>query len=193
MNINNLFKYLRKIDKKLYVKSLILYHCAPTIFCNKPSTIITIEDFDINFFKTWREIKEEIYNEYKIKFFELKLQNEKLTVILYDENKLKMVINQSIDFLSNFGYSEYMPVIEMLKYLKRRFIYSCPHELGVFLGFPIEDVKDFICNKDECKLCGYWKVYNDVDKAIKIFRLYDEAKIRAIDIIKTKILSNNAA
>ncbi|WP_051350594.1 DUF3793 family protein [Caloramator sp. ALD01] len=193
MIINNIFKNLKKLDKKLYVKSLILYHCAPTIFCNKPSTIITIEDFDMSFFKSWRDLKDEIYRDYKIEFFEIKLQNKKLTAIIYKQDKLETIIKRNIDFLLNFGYREYMTTKDMLKHLKSRYNYSCPHELGVFLGIPIDDVRDFICNKGECKLCGYWKVYNDVEYAKQTFRLYDEAKTRAIDIIKSKFLDNNVA
>ncbi len=41
-----------------------------------------------------------------------------------------------------------------------------PHEIGLFLGYPVEDVLGFIRNKGkECKLCGYWKVYGDAEAA----------------------------
>ncbi|WP_443110724.1 DUF3793 family protein [Caloramator sp. mosi_1] len=92
---------MKEYDKKLFVKSLLLYHCAPTIFCNKPSTIITIEDFDISFYKLWRELKEDILRDYEIKCFEIKLQNNKLTVLLYNENKLEKTLKLNIEFLKN--------------------------------------------------------------------------------------------
>ena len=48
-----------------------------------------------------------------------------------------------------------------------------PHEVGVFLGFPPEDVCGFIHNKaKDCKMVGYWKVYGDEEKAKKIFDKY---------------------
>ena len=48
-----------------------------------------------------------------------------------------------------------------------------PHEIGLFLGYPPEDVKGFIQNEaGGCKLCGYWKVYGDVEAAAELFRQY---------------------
>ena len=46
-----------------------------------------------------------------------------------------------------------------------------PHEIGLFLGYPPEDVSGFI-NKDECKLSGAWKVYGDKSSAEKVFAQY---------------------
>ena len=48
-----------------------------------------------------------------------------------------------------------------------------PHEIGLFLGYPPEDVQGFIDNKAQhYKLSGLWKVYGDVEKARKRFELY---------------------
>ncbi len=48
-----------------------------------------------------------------------------------------------------------------------------PHEIGLFLGYPPEDVQGFIENRaDGCKYAGCWKVYGDADAARKIFAKY---------------------
>ncbi len=45
-----------------------------------------------------------------------------------------------------------------------------PHEIGLFLGYPPEDVHGFIClGPDLCKCCGCWKVYGDEEAAQKKF------------------------
>ncbi len=50
-----------------------------------------------------------------------------------------------------------------------------PHEIGLFLGYPPEDVHGFIENKaDGCKMAGCWKVYGDENKARKMFEKYDK-------------------
>lgn len=46
-----------------------------------------------------------------------------------------------------------------------------PHEIGLFLGYPPEDVRGFI-NKAECKLTGAWKVYGDEKSAERTFARY---------------------
>lgn len=47
-----------------------------------------------------------------------------------------------------------------------------PHEIGLFLGYPPEDVEGFMNHPSEAKCCGIWKVYGDVDKAQQTFRRY---------------------
>ena len=48
-----------------------------------------------------------------------------------------------------------------------------PHEIGLFLGYPPEDVSGFIENKAEnCKYTGLWKVYGDEETAKKTFEKY---------------------
>ena len=44
-----------------------------------------------------------------------------------------------------------------------------PHEVGLFLGYPPADVDGFMHRKDSYKLCGLWKVYDDVEGAIRQF------------------------
>ncbi|MDO4484023.1 MAG: DUF3793 family protein [Clostridia bacterium] len=48
-----------------------------------------------------------------------------------------------------------------------------PHEIGLFLGYPPEDVEGFIENRAEgCKCVGCWKVYGDEAAAKEIFAKY---------------------
>ena len=48
-----------------------------------------------------------------------------------------------------------------------------PHEIGLFLSYPPEDVRGFIENGAKaCKLTGYWKVYGDEETARKTFEKY---------------------
>ena len=52
-----------------------------------------------------------------------------------------------------------------------------PHEIGVFLGYPLEDVKAFIAtNGQNCTACGEWKVYHDEKSAQYIFCKYKHCK-----------------
>lgn len=52
-----------------------------------------------------------------------------------------------------------------------------PHEMGILLGYPIEDVQRFIEEKGKNYLCsGYWKVYQDVASKKKLFEQYENAK-----------------
>ena len=48
-----------------------------------------------------------------------------------------------------------------------------PHEIGLFLSYPPDDVRGFIDNKARnFKLSGQWKVYGDEEKALALFEKY---------------------
>ena len=48
-----------------------------------------------------------------------------------------------------------------------------PHEIGLFLSYPPEDVQGFIENRAQnYKVIGVWKVYGDEEKARKTFAQY---------------------
>lgn len=78
--------------------------------------------------------------------------------------------------LAKCGYVSETPggcIVQLL----RRFA-ECeefPHEIGLFLGYPPEDVCGFIANK-ACgyKCVGYWKVYGDEEKAKKAFAKFEK-------------------
>ena len=56
-----------------------------------------------------------------------------------------------------------------------------PHELGLFLGYPAEDVSGFVRNKAQgCKCVGTWKVYGDEAKARRKFDEYEACTRRCV-------------
>ena len=67
-------------------------------------------------------------------------------------------------FLRQWGYQRFSPE-EALAHLRERVAAagSFPHEIGVFLGYPLSDVQEF---------SGYWKVYSNADAAREIFARY---------------------
>ena len=64
-----------------------------------------------------------------------------------------------------------------------------PHEIGVFLGYALDDVKAFIA--DPCggkRVGGYWKVYSDLPAKQKLFEKYH----RYSDTICGKLVSGHS-
>ena len=54
-----------------------------------------------------------------------------------------------------------------------------PHEIGLFLGYPLEDVTGFIAaGGAEYRCSGCWKVYGDVEQAQRLFRRYAACRKR---------------
>lgn len=52
-----------------------------------------------------------------------------------------------------------------------------PHEIGIFLGYPLGDVIGFIKNAGHnCKCTGCWKVYCNECEAVRTFAKYKKCK-----------------
>lgn len=57
-----------------------------------------------------------------------------------------------------------------------------PHEIGLFLGYPPEDVSGFIKNGAAGhKTCGHWKVYGNEKAAVKTFTQFKKCTRVYID------------
>lgn len=75
------------------------------------------------------------------------------------------------EFLKTYGYEE-TSINDVLAFLKKRIVETegFPHEIGLFLSYPLGDVIGFIENQGRnCKCVGCWKVYCDEHEARKTF------------------------
>lgn len=78
------------------------------------------------------------------------------------------------NFMAQYGYNT-QDSYEAVKRLKERIkkIEGFPHEIGLFLSYPIEDVEGFIKNRGKNYILnGYWKVYENEEEARKSFFKY---------------------
>ena len=79
------------------------------------------------------------------------------------------------EFLRRFGYDTEDPYKAVGALIRRFRDFPCPHEIGLFLGYPLEDVRGFIDYKGACyKYAGLWKVYGDVENSKRIFKRYKQ-------------------
>ena len=96
-------------------------------------------------------------------------------VLIYRPSQLEKLLEQSgiRAFLSKCGYDDFS-LSGVLKRLKERMReQDFPHEVGLILGYPLEDVEGFIKNGGkDFLLCGYWKVYSDAKAKKDIFDKY---------------------
>ena len=76
--------------------------------------------------------------------------------------------------LQKAGYSRggcALCVSQLVQRLRRQ--EDFPHEVGLFLSYPPEDVKGFIDHRaNDFKCAGLWKVYGDEEKARSLFEKY---------------------
>ncbi|MDE7122430.1 MAG: DUF3793 family protein, partial [Oscillospiraceae bacterium] len=85
--------------------------------------------------------------------------------------------------LLEYGYPECLTIENALATLSAhmqnsRDHHEFPHEIGIFLGYPIEDVLGFIENHGKNYVFnGYWKVYGNAEQARRTFSNYDKCRM----------------
>lgn len=105
---------------------------------------------------------------------------KKLCQDLLDEKARALLKAKGYD-VTNIG-----SCIQTLKARLQQGYEEFPHEIGLFLGYPTEDVEGFISHKP-CKYIGMWKVYGDVERAQKIFELYEACRQKYEDLLSQGI------
>lgn len=171
---------LDSMHNKDYIENFLVYNSSLVIAGVKPGVTVTINKYNTKLYESWNDYGVKFISNINLKFISLRDNSTSLIILIYDELLLKneLFSNAHRNFLINLGYPDTRYIDDYIYTLKSRYeLYNCPHELGLFLGIPFEDVKDFIdCTTKKCLLCRYWKVYNDTEKAKLIFNKYDTVK-----------------
>lgn len=170
---------LNRLEGKEYLASVIAFGAAPTVCGKKPSSLLAFNSGGKNLLALWRQYGKDVSDSFNVKCFILKEQQGSITVLLYREKMLDACIKakHNKSFLQRMGYNDSDTLEQKLYQLKKRFEDMCPHEVGIFLGIPLEDVEGFIKHKGKaCLMCRYWKVYQNVRRAELLFDLYDKAR-----------------
>lgn len=106
----------------------------------------------------------------------LRFSEKRALIYLYRPKKLSADLSDAaaMELLQQQGYHTQSCTGCILQLIHRlREQENFPHEIGLFLGYPAEDVRGFIENKARgCKCVGCWKVYGDTATAQKRFDQY---------------------
>jgi len=111
-----------------------------------------------------------------LRLLPLRLEEDRALLYLFRPDRLRQDLSAHTAqrLLDQAGYPN-CQVLPCLRELRRRLESGTgfPHEIGLFLGYPPEDVQGFICHQGRgCKLTGCWKVYGDPCAAQKCFDGY---------------------
>lgn len=185
--MNNFFHRINKFDDKRYLLSFIAYNAAPTIAKQKASYLIIFhEKGKRNLHNLWETYKKDVKKDVSMSVCELKRLYNSTAVLFYNEEDINNILSKCRygKFLTELGYNTQMSSEQSLLLLKKRYETVCPHEIGVFLEYPMEDVIEFIDNPDkQCLMFGYWKVYHNINYAKKKFEKYDKCKEEVVRLI----------
>lgn len=149
---------------------IFLRYSSHTVCGIKPASLFTVssEDFSDCIFKNWKTVADN--EKLSISVFEISCKTK--MVFIYNTKWIKRIISESFvcTYLEGKGYPPSHDTEKILEelFLRLKERKSFPHEVGIFLGYPPEDVVKFEENQGKfCKYCGYWKSYCNPEEAKK--------------------------
>lgn len=177
------FELVQGMDLKS-IETQIALQCAPLISGLKVSNLLIISAED-------EALVRVILRRSGISFFRLLRTGEKVTFLLFRKNPLEAYLKQQEveSMLAEAGYAE-LSLGNILSTFQKRYAHYMsaggrfPHEMGLLLGYPAEDVKGFVENEGKNFLySGYWKVYADVEEKRRLFQKFENAKETVIQLL----------
>lgn len=155
----------------------LVKHCAPTLAGLKVGNLFNCRFEDANEFKKIVAKRSVFLNQKGVYITILRIGRNSALIYVYRKSQLEKILNshEIKEFLIKFGYNEFS-ITKCLSKLKNHLkTEEFPHEIGIFLGYPLHDVKGFIKHKGaNCTCCGHWKSYSDEKIARKTFAKYDK-------------------
>lgn len=115
---------------------------------------------------------------------------EHILILVYDSKLLDELFQKPVtkNYLARYGYDKDISASGFLNKLAQKIAAeeSFPHEIGIVLGYPPEDIEGFKRYKGHnFKCCGYWKVYGNAERAQKLFDAYTLCREKLMQALQT--------
>ena len=165
----------------------LAYHTAPSLLGIKCASLVSFraDEFDL-------ACQAERFNEKaKVKGLKIKLLcgcKGRMLILLYNEKLLTKHISDkySREILKKYGYSDETDIENDLARLSERIRseQEFPHEIGVFLGYPLRDIYCFVNHRNRgCLMVGEWRVYHNSEEAAKMFSRFKSCRAALVRMV----------
>ena len=158
----------------------LIQYCAPTLASLKTGSLFTLDYLHASELHTMLRIWNMRLNPKGVHLRALRCRGCRALVYVYRPDRLAGDLSgpEAAALLRRFGYTA-TDVEHALDTLGRRLggQVDFPHEIGLFLGYPLCDVVGFIENGGKCEKCtGCWKVYGDEHAAQRQFCRFNKCR-----------------
>lgn len=182
-----IFEMMQSMDIKT-IETQIALQCAPLLSGLKISNLFNVSKEQISMVKN-------LFCGTNISYYILAEQQDTVALFLYQKEELLAYISKKevSTLLKQYGYEGGYVELSLSLLAKRYQAYildqaEFPHEMGLFLGYPVEDVIGFIEHEGrECLGVGYWKVYKNMPQKKKVFEQFERAKEWMVVLISNGI------
>jgi hypothetical protein len=179
----NIFSLMLRIrGERTRLELYVRWAAGSTIAGAKPASLVRLPRNGLDI--AWAAWGKEICRDLGISAMVLRENGTGVLVLLYRRHLLRKVMKgPSGRYMESLSYPVGAGLDSCLDYLVYRFsdLSRFPHEVGIFLGYPLTDVIAFCAGKQEHYDCrGYWKVYHRPEKAKRTFAYMDRARLKTV-------------
>ncbi|MCC8167612.1 MAG: DUF3793 family protein [Planctomycetes bacterium] len=170
-----------------FLDNFVIYHAAPTIRGLKPSTLACPNRTDPGLAEAFPVTARRLSRHFGLSLLPLRNRSGGLMVFAYNRGLLSRVLAEpaSRTLLRGAGFSDPGRLDSVLAELRGRFDGEAfPHEIGVLLGYPADDVARFIHDGGKgATITGDWRAYGDEVTARRAFERNRAARALAANLI----------
>lgn len=169
-------------------EELLIQQCSPTLAGLKTANLFSCSYTDETELKQCIRCWNKRFVKKGLRIIPVRFQNGRALIYVYRPSKLDKDLQHDIAerLLTERGYC--MKTSEHCIFQLINRLYESeefPHEIGLFLGYPPEEVDAFIVNRSEnCKCIGCWRVYGDVEASQKMFKKFKKCTSVYLDQFK---------
>ena len=162
------------------LEKYLIENCSPTLASLKTASLFSAAYESEIELRQQVELWNEVMNKKGIQLFIMKMDGQRVLIYVCRRSQLARNLKAPgvARFLRGYGYAE-TDLDSTLRHLQERLSQQegFPHEVGIFLGYPLGDVVGFIKNAGRNYKCaGWWKVYCNECETVKLFEKYRKCR-----------------
>lgn len=187
---DQLYGMVEWLEQRPYPNNFVLHLIellGATLAGVKPAEILTLA-LGADKAKDWEESYSCLSQHKELKLKQIRFIRNNKQIFFYHISALKKTLEQPMHlrFLREFGYPENYSLEGYVDHLWDRFTgKSFPHEIGIFLGYPLKDVMGFMGHPTlKLNKTKAWKVYGDAKLSDLRYQNFRQARGEVSRIIQ---------
>lgn len=170
------FEIIKKLNPRA-LETQIIFQCAPLLCGLKASNLLIVSKENVT------DVMNLFHHTY-LQIVQLAASDQKATFLIFNQIRLQNHLNlpEVSHLLRKMGYNDLSlsSLIDSVGFLYQEYVAGTgefPHELGLLLEYPPEDVKAYMIHQGKNALVsGYWKVYHNPEEKKVLFQKFESAK-----------------
>ena len=182
-------------DEQECLASFLTMETAEVLAGVKPANLIRLanrtQPCGRNLYRLWQNYGVKMLKVSALDFFVLRSSSTEHLLLFYDQGLLQRRLSgrTGAAFLRRCGYQHPGNLEDCLRKLRQRFKEeTIPHEVGIFLGYPLKDITAFMGWTDRPATCQRdWKIFGKIHRSAALADVFARSRITMLEALQQGI------